>query len=210
MVQHRRMRFLRIAGQDGRDAQIAAFAAAIHQLAGVPLGATSWRAPTAPVLSDRASPGEIELAVVGAHLSGMALNSELTSRGARFLRACEATADYRLYALPGGPPRRPGLLRVASNGSAIATEVWAVPEATFGSFVAGVPAPLGIGTTLLADGTQPKGFIVENIATMGAEDIAGWGGAGAPIVRVSPRSRMSRAAVLTSNVGSAINTSATR
>lgn len=160
----------------GRDAQIAAFAAAIHQRAGVPLGATGRRAPPAPVLPDRAGPGEIELAVVGAHLSGMALNSELTSRGARFLRACETTADYRLYALPGGPPRRPGLLRVASNGSAIATEVWAVPEATFGSFVAGVPAPLGIGTTLLADGTHPKGFIVENIATMGAEDITGWGG----------------------------------
>ena len=114
--------------------------------------------------------------MVGAHLSGMALNGELTSRGARFLRSSPTTPEYRLFALPGGPPRRPGLLRVATGGAAILTEVWAVPEETFGSFVAGVPAPLGIGTTLLADGTQPKGFIVENIATLGAEDISDWGG----------------------------------
>ena len=160
----------------GRDAQIAAFGAAMHARANVPLGATGRRAPLTPTLDSRAGAGEIEIAVVGAHLSGMALNTELTNRGGRFLRACDTRAEYKLYALPGGPPRRPGLLRVASGGGAIATEVWALPEVTFGSFVAGVPAPLGIGTTLLADGTQPKGFIVESIATIGAEDITMWGG----------------------------------
>ena len=160
----------------GRDALIASFGALLQQACGGALGATGRKAPTIPVRSDRAQAGEVEVAVVGAHLSGMALNGELTSRGARFLRASPTTPDYRLFALPGGPPRRPGLLRVASGGAAILTEVWAVPEETFGSFVAGVPAPLGIGTTLLADGTQPKGFIVENIATLGAEDISVWGG----------------------------------
>ena len=160
----------------GRDGQIAAFGAALHARAGVPLGATGRTARTQSALASCAQPGEIEVAVVGAHLSGMALNGELTSRGAHFLRACETEPQYRLFALPGGPPRRPGLLRVASGGTAIATEVWAVPGATFGSFVAGVPAPLGIGTTCLADGTRPKGFIVENIATTDAEDISDWGG----------------------------------
>ena len=160
----------------GRDGQIAAFGAALHARAGVPLGATGRTARTQSALASCAQPGEIEVAVVGAHLSGMALNGELTSRGAHFLRACETEPQYRLFALPGGPPRRPGLLRVASGGAAIATEVWAVPGATFGSFVAGVPAPLGIGTTCLADGTRPKGFIVENIATTDAEDISDWGG----------------------------------
>ncbi len=160
----------------GRDGQIAAFGAALHACAGVSLGATGHAAPAPGVRASRAQAGEIEVAVVGAHLSGMALNSELTSRGARFLRAGDTEPHYRLFALAGGPPRRPGLLRVASGGAAIATEVWAVPEAAFGSFVAGVPAPLGIGTTCLADGTRPKGFIVENIATAGAEDISNWGG----------------------------------
>jgi allophanate hydrolase len=160
----------------GRDGQIASFGAALHARAGVPLGATGSAAPAQSPLASCAQAGEIEVAVVGAHLSGMALNSELTSRGARFLRSCQTEPHYRLFALAGGPPRRPGLLRVASGGAAIATEVWAVPEATFGSFVAGVPAPLGIGTTFLADGTRPKGFIVESIATVGAEDISGWGG----------------------------------
>ncbi len=160
----------------GRDGQIAAFGAALHARAGLTLGATGCTAPTQSALASSAQPGEIEVAVVGAHLSGMALNGELTSRGAHFLRACETEPRYKLFALPGGPPRRPGLLRVASGGAAIATEVWAVPEATFGSFVAGVPAPLGIGTTFLADGTRPKGFIVESIATTDAEDISDWGG----------------------------------
>ncbi|MDP2355708.1 MAG: allophanate hydrolase [Beijerinckiaceae bacterium] len=160
----------------GRDGLLAAFGAALHAHAGVSLGATGREAPQTTMRSRRAQAGEIEVAVVGAHLSGMALNNELTSRGGRFLRACPTTPEYRLFALPGGPPRRPGLLRVASGGAAIATEVWAMPEATFGSFVAGVPAPLGIGTTRLCDGTHPKGFIVENVATNGAEDITTWGG----------------------------------
>ncbi len=120
---------------------------------------------------------EIELAVVGAHLSGMPLNVELTSRGARLLRAVETLPEYRLFALAGGPPRRPGLLRVsAGQGHAIATEVWALKTEAFGSFVAGVPAPLGIGTTRLADGTTPKGFIVEPEGIKGAEDISRFGG----------------------------------
>lgn len=120
---------------------------------------------------------EIELAVVGAHLSGMPLNRELTSRGARLLRAVATLPEYKLYALAGGPPRRPGLLRVgAGQGFAIATEVWGLSAEAFGSFVAGVPSPLGIGTTRLADGTTPKGFIVEAEGIRDAEDISRFGG----------------------------------
>jgi allophanate hydrolase len=85
--------------------------------------------------------------------------------------------DYRLYALPGGPPQRPGLLRVAAGeGSAIETEVWALPPAAFGAFVAGIPAPLGIGTLRLADGTAPKGFLVEAAGIVDAADITRFGG----------------------------------
>lgn len=119
----------------------------------------------------------IELVVVGAHLSGMPLNPELTSRGGIFRRAVATTADYALYALAGGPPKRPGLLRVADGeGSPIATEVWALSPASFGRFVASIPAPLSIGTVRLADGTSPKGFLVEPAGLAGADDITGLGG----------------------------------
>jgi hypothetical protein len=117
----------------------------------------------------------IELAVVGAHLSGMALNPELLAAGAKLRRAVATEPCYRLYALSGGPPRRPGSLRV-SGGTAIATEVWALPPAGFARFVAAVPAPLCIGTLVLADGTRPKGFLVEPAGLEGAEDISVFGG----------------------------------
>jgi hypothetical protein len=118
----------------------------------------------------------IEIAVVGAHLSGLALNHELAARGATLSRAVKTLPRYRLYALAGGPPRRPGMLRVASDGAAIEAEVWSLPAEGFGSFVAGIPAPLCIGTVLLADGSMPKGFLVEPEGLAGAEDITRFGG----------------------------------
>ena len=161
----------------GRDGLVAALGARLHATAGIPLGATQTPTPGAPSGIATAAPGEIELAVVGAHLSGMALNHELTSREARFLRTAMTTPDYKLFALAGGPPQRPGLLRVAAGaGFAIATEVWALSPDGLGSFLAGVPAPLGIGTTRLADGTTPKGFIVEAEGCIGARDISEFGG----------------------------------
>jgi allophanate hydrolase len=161
----------------GHDSAIAGIGRALHALAGVPLGATgvallpqSWP----PAL---AGPDEIELCVVGAHLSGMPLNHELRTLGARFLRAVSTQASYALYALPGGPPRKPGLLRVADGrGAAIETEVWALSPEAFGRFVAAIPAPLGIGTLKLADGTTPKGFLAEPEALKGAENISALGG----------------------------------
>lgn len=117
----------------------------------------------------------IEICVVGAHLSGMALNAELLREGGELRRAVQTEPCYRLFALSGGPPRRPGLLRVA-QGATIATEVWALPEDGFGRFVAGIPAPLCIGTLRLADGSTPKGFLVEPEGLHGAEDISRFGG----------------------------------
>ena len=119
----------------------------------------------------------IEIVVVGAHLSGMALNPELTRLGGEFRRAAETRPDYRFHALAGGPPKRPGLLRVADGeGAAIAAEVWALPPEGFGRFVAAIPAPLCIGTVRLADGTSPKGFLVEPAGLAGADDITRLGG----------------------------------
>ena len=121
-------------------------------------------------------PGEIEIAAVGAHLSGMALNAQLTDGGGRLLRAVATEPHYRLYLLPGPAPLRPGLVRVGADGAAIATEVWALGAAAFGRFVAQIPAPLCIGTLLLADGTRPKGFLCEQAGIAGATDITAFGG----------------------------------
>jgi allophanate hydrolase len=117
------------------------------------------------------------LAVVGAHMDGMPLNRDLVAMGATFLRRTTTTLDYRFYALAGGPPRRPGLLRVADGeGAAIEVEVWSLDAAGFGRFVAHIPPPLGIGTLRLADGSTPKGFLVEPQGIVGAEDITSYGG----------------------------------
>jgi allophanate hydrolase len=161
----------------GRDDLLAALGQRLHAASDAPLGASSTKVPPATEASTSVAANEIELVVVGAHLSGMPLNHELTSRGARFLRAVPTAPDYKLFALQGGPPFRPGLLRVAAGeGVPIATEVWAISAEGFGSFVAGIPAPLGIGTTRLSDGTTPKGFIVEAEGLKGATDISAFGG----------------------------------
>jgi len=120
-------------------------------------------------------PGEIAIAVVGAHMSGMPLNHELTERGARSLQATRTAVHYRLYALSGGPPFRPGLLRAAA-GAAIDLEVWALPAAGFGDFVASIPAPLSIGKLTLEDSSEVSGFLVESLATEDARDVTDFGG----------------------------------
>ena len=107
----------------------------------------------------------------------MALNRELTELGAQFARAVKTEPCYRFYALAGGPPKRPGLIRCAAGeGVAIETEVWRLSPAAFGRFVAGIPAPLGIGVIALADGTRPKGFLAEPEGLVGARDISEYGG----------------------------------
>ena len=118
----------------------------------------------------------IAVAVCGAHMEGLPLNHQLVTRGATFVRRTRTIASYRFYALPGGPPFRPGLVRVPAGGASVDVEVWSVPEAHFGSFVAGIPAPLGIGKVDLEDGQQVSGFLCEAHAVEGARDITALGG----------------------------------
>jgi allophanate hydrolase len=141
----------------------------------LPLGATGLaRTPEMPLATT--SGDWIPVVVCGAHLGGYPLNHQLTSRNARLLASTTTAPHYRFYGLAGGPPKRPGLVRVADGGAAIAVEVWAVPAAAFGSFVAGIPAPLGIGKVELADGSWQPGFICESVGIVGAEDITHLGG----------------------------------
>ncbi|GAB5605135.1 allophanate hydrolase [Sideroxyarcus sp. TK5] len=124
----------------------------------------------------QAQGGRVRVAVCGAHLEGLPLNHQLTSRGAHLVARTHSSPDYKLYALPGGPPHRPGMVRVAQGGDAIEVEVWEMAAREFGSFVAGIPAPLGIGTLKLADGTSVAGFVCEQYAVADAEDITRFGG----------------------------------
>jgi allophanate hydrolase len=160
----------------GRDGALASIGRVFHADTGLPLGAVNRARPP---LSDVATLGvnEVALAVVGAHLSGMPLNSELRALGARLIAGTTTTADYRLYALAETIPPKPGMLRVADGeGASLAVEVWALSWEAFGRFVAAVPPPLSIGTVRLAGGAAAKGFLVEAKAVNGARDITSFGG----------------------------------
>lgn len=161
----------------GQDAFLASLGRAVHAKAELPLGASKAKAPALAKMPLAAGAGEIAIAVVGAHLSGMALNGELRALGARFLEKTVTSADYKLFALDGTRPPKPGLLRVeTSKGSPVEIEIWALTADAFGRFVAGIPAPLGIGTLTLSDGRGVKGFLVESEAVKGARDISHFGG----------------------------------
>jgi len=124
-----------------------------------------------------AAPGCIPIAVVGAHLEGQPLNSQLSERGARMAKRCRTAQDYRLFALRGTTPAKPGLLRQPDfRGPGIEVEVWNVPEAAFGGFVADVPEPLAIGNVRLDTGEWVKGFVCEPLALLNATEITQFGG----------------------------------
>jgi allophanate hydrolase len=156
-------------GQDGPLLRLAArmqrAAVATAGLFPLPVTWTPARLPS----------GQVRVAVCGAHLSGLPLNHQLTSRGARLVAAVQSAPEYKFYALPGGPPHRPGMVRVTEGGGAIEMEIWELPTREFGSFVAGIPAPLGIGMVKLADGGWVQGFVCEAAAAAGAEDITALG-----------------------------------
>jgi allophanate hydrolase len=161
----------------GHDAMLASIGRVFHAETGLTLGALGVAPPPLARLPLAPLPEEIAVAVVGAHLSGMPLNGELKSSGARLIETTRTAAAYRLFALAGSHPPRPGLLRVApGTGAAIEVEIWAMTAEPYGRFVAGVPAPLTIGNIKLADGRSVQGFLVEAEAIAGARDISSFGG----------------------------------
>lgn len=162
-------------GPAGSDLVLAELAQRFHADTALPLGALGTGAATCEALAPRAEVAQV--AVVGAHLSGMPLNGELTARGARLVCRTRTAARYRLFALPDTVPPKPGLVRTPdANGHAIDVEVWELPLAGFGSLVASVPAPLAIGTLELEDGSSVHGFLCEAVATRRADDISRFGG----------------------------------
>ena len=160
----------------GNDAQLASVGRVFHVDTKLTMGANGLSQPPLASLPAGVRGDEIAIAVVGAHLSGMVLNSELKALGGRLLEQARTAPDYRLYALDTTPPK-PGMLRVqAGAGSSIELEVWALSAAAFGKFVAAIPSPLSIGTVRLADGRGVKGFIVEPADIGDARDISAFNG----------------------------------
>ena len=141
----------------------------------VATGKTLSLQATAPALWPRHEP-LLPIAVVGAHLSGLPLNGQLIERGATLIEATTTAPRYRLHALPGTVPPKPGLVRDEAAGHAIALEVWAMPQSAVGSFLALIPAPLGLGSIELADGRRVHGFLCEAHAVAEAPDVSGFGG----------------------------------
>jgi allophanate hydrolase len=117
----------------------------------------------------------VKLCVVGAHLHGMPLHWQLTSRNARLVSRTRTAPSYRLYAMAGSTPPKPALVHDETGGS-LEVEVYELGVEAFGSFTVEVPPPLAIGTVTLEDGSQVKGFVAEPRAMAGARDITHMGG----------------------------------
>ena len=158
----------------GSDLALADLAQRFHQLTGLTLGALdeTIQSPESIAFAD----DSVRVAVVGAHLSGLPLNHQLTERHGRLEKAARTSTRYRLYALPGTTPPKPGMVRDPGHGSAIEVEVWRLPVREYGSFVAGIPSPLGIGQVELENGEWVQGFVCEGWAVQGAEEISQFGG----------------------------------
>jgi allophanate hydrolase len=159
------------------DDALLRLAGRFHRANGGNVGATDTLIDSLSEPEPPARDPEVEIAVVGAHLLGQPLNRELTSRGATLRRKLRTAPDYRLYALAGTVPAKPGLVRMpGSSGAGIEVEVWALSQSEFGDFVLGIPPPLSIGTLELMDKSRVRGFLCETFALDGARDITSFGG----------------------------------
>ena len=119
------------------------------------------------------------LVVCGAHLSGQPLNPFLLGLGAALAGTSRTAPCYRMYALPpvpGGAPARPGLVRQPDGGEAVDVELYDLPVGALGPLLLTVAPPLAIGRLLLADGSEPLGFVCEGYAVGLGVDITGFGG----------------------------------
>lgn len=192
-----------LVGPRASDQALLQLAGRLQRASVTRVGALQTPLPTADVGANadtgarlKLRPGHLAIAVCGAHLQGLPLNHQLRDRGGYLLQATSSAPRYRLFALPGGPPHRPGMIRVSeggapsggapNGGAAIEVEVWAVPAEQLGSFVAAIPAPLGIGKIELADGTWVSGFICEGFAVEKARDITQYGGWRAYLKALTP------------------------
>ena len=162
--------------QEGSDNALLKLASQWQILFGLPLGKSNTKGSLNDLLIDPSKNDTMEIAVVGAHLQGMPLHSQLTDRRARIIKSCKSSKSYKLFALANTTPPKPGLMKTKSDGVAIDLEIYEMPISEVGSFLDLIPAPLGLGNIELEDGSWVKGFICEPYAIDGSKDISDLGG----------------------------------
>lgn len=164
-------------GPSFSDDALAPFADAMHRTLAAGMGKDKTAVIPEASRVAGADDGLVTIMVVGAHLTGMPLNHELTGPGGKLLKTCRTGGDYRLFVLPNTVPPKPGLIREPGfAGKGLEVEVWKVTPAAFGRFVQNIPAPLGIGKVTLDDGSQVSGFLCEPYAIQNAQDVTELGG----------------------------------
>ncbi|WP_439541470.1 allophanate hydrolase [Hyphomicrobium sp.] len=166
-----------VIGRAFQDGMLASLGDRLHRAGpNLKLGATGKPLDETRPVSTSPAKNRVAVAVVGAHLSGQPLNSQLRERNAYLRETTRTAPGYRLYALAGTVPAKPGLLFDGEGAGNLEVEVWEMSHEAFGSFVALIPAPLGIGTVTLSDGSTVKGFICEPYGLANATEITGFGG----------------------------------
>ncbi|MDB4973338.1 MAG: Allophanate hydrolase [Myxococcaceae bacterium] len=160
----------------GQDARLDALGALLHELSGAGMGKLRQAPPQSADAQVRPPPVEARVAVVGAHMRGLALNQQLLDVRARYVATVRTAPKYKLYVLPNTKPERPGLVQVPEGGSSIELELWDLSWHGLGELMARVPAPLTIGTLEVDDGERVKGFLCEGYAVIDARDISTFGG----------------------------------
>jgi len=158
------------------DLKLLGYVSLLQQSLQKTLGATKQALPELLPIQ-QISDDMIKIVVCGAHMSGLPLNHQLLDRDAILIKQCKTSSFYKLIALPGGPPERPGMIRINEDGTAIEVEVWQMPTEHFGSFLAGIPHPLGLGKVELDDESWQQGFICESYIETQSIDIShyrGW------------------------------------
>jgi allophanate hydrolase len=163
-------------GPRGSDGAIATIARAFHRAVGGTMGATGHALAAGDVPTTTAAAARHAVVVVGAHLSGQPLNHQLVGLGGALVRATVTAPKYRLYALRGTVPPKPGLVRVREGGAALEVEVWSLDTRAFGAFVSAIARPLCMGTIELGDGSFAQGFLCESDVVADATDISQYGG----------------------------------
>jgi allophanate hydrolase len=165
-----------LVGPHSTDRDLLALASRLQRASVQTVGSKQTPMPEAAAEPEPVAQDCLAIAVCGAHMTGLPLNHQLTERGAYLLRSTRSAPAYRLYALPGGPPQRPGMIRVAADGVSIELEVWAVPLHAVGGFISSIPSPLGIGRIDLITGDSVAGFLCESYAIQASGDISAYGG----------------------------------
>ncbi|MEY4508424.1 MAG: hypothetical protein RLZZ450_546 [Pseudomonadota bacterium] len=160
----------------GQDSKLDALGALLHEQSGAGMGRQRYPLPRSADPQIRPPAAEARVAVVGAHMRGLALNQQLLDVRARYVTTLRTAPQYKLYVLANSKPERPGLVRTPGAGRAIEIELWDMSWHALGELMAKVPPPLAIGTLETEDGERVKGFVCESYAVEGAKDISDLGG----------------------------------